>query len=213
MALICLISPTFAASAISSEREQQTFELLVASLANPMTILAGKVGGALCYLFLVLFGSLPIVSFIYWVGGVSILDVAVCYVIMLVSGVAYCTLSFFWSTLFRRGVLAQMVSVFSVIFLVIGIPAFAGFLRVIMEVSGAAAGWSDFWDNVAFLLVRTNPFYAQGEALWSRSAPPGSLWLKEVPAWMFLTGFYGALTLLAGLLAWLRLRSVRKWLT
>ncbi len=30
MGLICLIAPTFSASAISSEREQQTFDLLIA---------------------------------------------------------------------------------------------------------------------------------------------------------------------------------------
>ena len=44
MGLICLMAPTFSASAISSEREQQTFDLLVASLARPSTILIGKVG-------------------------------------------------------------------------------------------------------------------------------------------------------------------------
>ena len=56
MGLICLISPTFTATAISSERERQTFELLVASLATPGTILFGKVGASLCYLVLVLLG-------------------------------------------------------------------------------------------------------------------------------------------------------------
>src|ERR1043165_7365517 len=46
MSLICLIAPTFSASAISSEREQQTFDLLIASLARPTTIVFGKVGAA-----------------------------------------------------------------------------------------------------------------------------------------------------------------------
>src|SRR5215813_13654901 len=44
MGLICLIAPTFSASSISSEREQQTFDLLIASLAHPTTIVFGKVG-------------------------------------------------------------------------------------------------------------------------------------------------------------------------
>src|SRR5262245_61299010 len=47
MALICLIAPTFSAGAVSSEREQQTFDLLVVSLAKPSTILFGKVGASL----------------------------------------------------------------------------------------------------------------------------------------------------------------------
>ena len=45
-ALICFISPSLTAAAITSEREQQTFDLLVASLATPRTILVGKVGAS-----------------------------------------------------------------------------------------------------------------------------------------------------------------------
>ena len=77
MGLICLIAPTFSASAISSEREQQTFDLLIASLAQPSTILFGKVGAALSYLFLTLFGSLPLIALTYSLGGVALRDIAI----------------------------------------------------------------------------------------------------------------------------------------
>src|SRR5215475_8174321 len=96
MGLICLIAPTFSASAISSEREQQTFDLLVTSLAGPGTILAGKVGAALSYLLLTLFGSLPLMSLVYSLGGVSLGNISLAYLVMFIAGITYCSLSFLW---------------------------------------------------------------------------------------------------------------------
>ena len=212
MALICLISPTLSAASASSEREQQTFELLVASLATPATILFGKVGASLCYLLLVLLASLPIVSFLYWVGGISLLDIAICYLVMLVSGITYCTMSFLWSTLVRRAALAQMISMATVIVLVIGIPALALFLSV-MSAAMAQGTPGPFWENIIFSLLRTNPFFAQGSVLFGGDPSlPKSVWLREVPVWAFLVVFYLVLTGLATLLAWRRLINVRKWL-
>jgi ABC-2 type transport system permease protein len=210
MALICLISPTFTAAAISSEREQQTFELLISSLATPWTILFGKVGASLCYLLLVLFGALPIVSFLYLVGGVSILDISICYLVMLVSGLTYCMVSFLWSTLLRRAVLAQMVSLVTVGMLVIGIPAATLVIQEFKVLANQSGTNTFLWDNVLFTLYCTNPFYAQGDALFGPTTSP-TLWLP-MPVWVFQCGVYVALTLLAGYLAVKRLGRVRNWL-
>lgn len=209
-ALVCLISPTFTAASIASEREQQTFELLVASLATPATILVGKVGASLCYLLLVLFGSLPIVAFLYWIGGVSLTDVWICYLITFVSGMAYCTVSFLWSTLLRRAVLAQMASVATVIVLVIAVPAAAFFVA---EMSRALdLGNRFFWDNVAYMMMRTNPFVAQADVLFTGFGPSSGIWLQSVPIWIWQAGFSLGLTALAALGAIKRLASVRRWL-
>jgi ABC-2 type transport system permease protein len=211
MALVCLISPTFTAAAISSEREQQTFELLVSSLASPLTILLGKVGASICYLLLVLFGALPIVSFLYLIGGVSLVDITICYLIMLVSGLTYCTVSFLWSTLVRRAVIAQMVSLVTVGMLVIGIPAATLVVQEFRILATASGSGSRFlWDNVLYTLYCTNPFYAQGDALFGPTPSP-TLWLP-VPVWVFQCSVYLLLTLLSAYLAVKRLGSVRNWL-
>lgn len=213
-AIICLISPTFTAAAISSEREQETFDLLVASLATPFDILVGKVGASLLYLVLILLLSLPLLGFFYWIGGVSVLDIAICYLVMLASGTAYCTLSFLWSTLLRRAVLAQMVSVASVIVLVVGLPGLSLFVQIIEAIS-ARQGNSDWIArNVTFALLRTNPFYAETTALFSGgpSVPSGVMW-SDVPGWVFQVAFCLVLTVGAGYLAWWRLGRVRQWIT
>ncbi|HLG14558.1 MAG TPA: ABC transporter permease subunit [Blastocatellia bacterium] len=209
MGLICLIAPTFSASAISSEREQQTFDLLVASLARPWTIVLGKVGAALSYLLLTLFGSLPLIALTYSLGGVALRDIAIAYMVMFVAGVTYCSLSFLWSTLIRRGVLAQLVSLLTVIFLVAAMPALAMFFTALANnFSGRP---SQTFMNMVFLMLRTNPFAAIASLIPGFPSPP-NVWWQGVPIWVSQVVFYLLLTALSLFLSYKRLTRVRKWL-
>ena len=209
MGLICLIAPTFSASAISSEREQQTFDLLIASLAQPSTILFGKLGAALSYLFLTLFGSLPLIALTYSLGGVALRDIAIAYLIMAASGVTFCSMSFFWSTLIRRGVLAQLTSLIAVIFLVAAMPALALFFSALSGSFSNAP--SQAFVNIMFLLLRTNPFAAI--AFQIPGIPiPANVWLQSVPVWVTQVIFYLVLTAVSLALSLRRLRRVRSWI-
>ena len=209
MGLICLIAPTFSASAISSEREQQTFDLLIASLAQPSTILFGKVGAALSYLFLTLFGSLPLIALTYSLGGVALRDIAIAYLIMIVSGVTFCSMSFLWSTLIRRGVLAQLTSLVAVIFLVAAMPALALFFSALAGNFNNAP--SQAFMNIVFLLLRTNPFAAIASQIPGIPIP-ANIWLRSVPVWVTQVIFYLILTAASLLLSLRRLRRVRSWI-
>ena len=209
MGMICLMAPTFAASAISSEREQQTFDLLVSSLARPSTILIGKIGASLSYLLLTLFGSLPLIALTYSLGGVALADIAKAYLIMLVAGITYCSLSFLWSSLIRRGVLAQLVSLFTVIFLVAAMPALSLFFTALANNFNGRP--SPTFINVVFLMLRTNPFAAIAFLIHGFPRPQG-LWLAGVPIWVTQVIFYLSLTALSLYLSLKRLERVRNWL-
>ena len=209
MGLICLIAPTFSASAISSEREQQTFDLLIASLAQPSTIMFGKVGAALSYLFLTLFGSMPLITLTYSLGGVALRDIAIAYLVMAVSGVTFCSLGFFWSTLIRRGVLAQLTSLIAVIFMVAAMPALALFFSVLSGNFNQAP--SPAFVNVMFLLLRTNPFAAIASQIPGIPIPP-NVWLYDVPLWITQVIFYLVVTGLSLFFSFRRLQRVRSWI-
>ena len=209
MGLICLISPTFSASAISSEREQQTFDLLIASLARPSTILFGKVGASLSYLLLTLFGSLPLIALTYSLGGVNLKDVALAYVVMLVSGATYCSMSFLFSTLLRRGVLAQLTSLIAVVFLVAAMPALSLFLTALASNFSGPPGGNFL--NITFLMLRTNPFAAIA-FLMHGFPTPQNVWFSGVEIWVTQVLFYVLLTTLCLWLGMRRLKGVRKWL-
>jgi ABC-type transport system involved in multi-copper enzyme maturation permease subunit len=209
MGLICLMAPTFAASAISSEREQQTFDLLVSSLARPSTILIGKIGASLSYLLLTLFGSLPLIALTYSLGGVALVDIAKAYLIMFVAGITYCSLSFLWSSLIRRGVLSQLVSIFTVVFLVAALPALSIFFTALANNFNGRP--TQTFINIMFLMLRTNPFAAIAFQIHGFPKPPG-LWLDSVPIWVSQVIFYLGITALSLYLSLKRLERVRKWL-
>jgi hypothetical protein len=209
MGLICLIAPTFSASAITSEREQETFDLLVVSLARPSTIVFGKVGASLSYLLLTLFGSLPLIALTWSLGGVALGNVAIAYLVMFVAGVTYCSMSFMWSTLVRRGVFAQLLSLFTVIFLVAAMPALAMFFTALA--SNFSGGPSQGFMNAVFLLMRTNPFAAIAYSLFPLPVPQG-VWMEKVPIWITQVIFYFALTALSLFLSIRRLERVRNWI-
>jgi ABC-2 type transport system permease protein len=211
MGLICLIAPTFSSSAISAEREQETFSLLIATLAKPSTILIGKLGASLSYLLLTLFGSLPLIALTYSLGGVDLSDIAKSYLVMIVAGITFCSVSFYWSTLIRRGVLAQLVSIFTVIFLVAAMPALAMFLTALA--SNFTQGPSADFINVTFLMMRTNPFAAIVYLIIPGVPnPPNTVWFHTVPLWVSQVLFYVVLTALSIFFSLRRLEKVRKWL-
>jgi ABC-type transport system involved in multi-copper enzyme maturation permease subunit len=209
MALICLIAPTFSASAISSEREQQTFDLLIASLAQPSTILFGKVGAALGYLFLTLFGSLPLIALTYSLGGVALRDIGIAYVVMTVSGVTFCSMGFLWSTFIRRGVLAQLTSLLVVVFLVAAMPALALFFSALSGSFNSAP--SPLFTNFMFLLLRTNPFAAIASQIPGIPIP-ANVWFHDVPLWVTQVIFYLVLSTCSLLFSLRRLQRVRSWM-
>jgi hypothetical protein len=211
MGLICLVAPTFSASAISSEREQETFDLLVASLARPSTIVVGKVGAALSYLLVILLGSMPVVALAYSLGGVSLRDLAISYLLMLVACIAYCSISFLWSCLIRRGVMAIVMSLVTVFFLVVALPLL-GLAFMGLSANFGGGGPSQTVVNIVFLMLRINPFASISYLLVPGIPKPQGLWLSSIPFWVSQMIFYLMLTALSLFLSIKRLKRVRNWI-
>ena len=209
MAAICLIAPVFSASAIASERREQTFELLVASLAKPSTIVFGKIGAALAFVLLTLIGSLPLITLTYSLGGVDLGDIAKAYLVMLMAGVTFCSLSFLWSSLLKRGWMAQLTSLVAVIFLVAAMPALALFFSALA--GSFSRGPSNTFINMMFLLIRTNPFAAIA-SLIPGFPVPNNIWMHGVPIWLTQVIFYMLVTALSLWLSLRRIERVRNWL-
>jgi ABC-type transport system involved in multi-copper enzyme maturation permease subunit len=211
MGLVCLVAPTFSASAISSEREQETFDLLVASLARPSTIVIGKVGAALSYLLVIMLCSMPVVALAYSLGGVALRDLAISYLLMLVACVAFCSLSFLWSCLIRRGVMAIVMSLVSVFFLVVALPLLGlAFMGLSANFGGGPT--SNTVVNIVFLMLRINPFASISYLLVPGIPKPQGLWVSGIPFWVSQVIFYLLLTAFCLFLSIKRLERVRKWL-
>lgn len=108
--LVSLMTPSFAAGAITGEKERQSYEMLLASPLRPGSIVLGKLLAALCHLAILMFCSLPIVMLCLPLGGVHYTEVIGAYVAM-ISSVALSGMICLWaSSFFTRTSASLLVS-------------------------------------------------------------------------------------------------------
>ncbi|MFM8402660.1 MAG: ABC transporter permease subunit [Pirellula sp.] len=109
-AIASLMAPSFAAGAITGEKERKTYEMLLASPLKPWRIVMGKLIAALAHLVVLMFGSLPIVMLCLPLGGVSIYELLAGYVGLLFSILLFGSISVFCSSYFKRTSSSLVVS-------------------------------------------------------------------------------------------------------
>ena len=117
--LASLMAPSFAAGAISGEKERKTYEMLLASPLRPGAIVLGKLIASLAHLAILIFASLPIVMLCLPLGGVSLYEVLAAYFALIVSVCTFGMLSLACSSYFKRTASALVVSYLLVLPLVL----------------------------------------------------------------------------------------------
>ncbi len=186
--IICLSAPAIAANAISLEKEQQTWEMLVFTCLTPSEIIFGKLIARLTGL-LGLLSILAPISVIAWVrnqlssGNIPFTQVVYSFILLTVTAVFFATFGLFVSWLFRRTIYAVMAAYTFVIgFLCIGTA---------MITSGISMLTSDNNMFESFPLIWMNPFYLIAKALYSGISD------YEFHAFHFFTGImmYVAMTI------------------
>lgn len=117
--LASLMAPSFAAGAISGEKERKTYEMLLASPLQPIAIVFGKMVASLTHLVMLIIGSLPTVILCLPLGGVSIYEVFAAYLALMVSAVLFGAIGLSCSSYFRRTAASLVVSYLVILPLVI----------------------------------------------------------------------------------------------
>lgn len=105
-----LMAPSFAAGAITGEKERKTYEMLLASPLRPGAIVVGKLLADLCHLALMIFSSLPIVMLCLPLGGTSLYEVLAVYFALLLTTTTFGIISLACSSYFQRTMAALVVS-------------------------------------------------------------------------------------------------------
>ncbi len=108
--LAALMAPTFAAGAITGEKERRTYEMLLAAPLRPWAIVLGKLLASLAHLGLVIFCSLPIVMLCLPLGGTSVYEVLAVYLAILLAVATFGMISLTCSSFFRRTAASLVVS-------------------------------------------------------------------------------------------------------
>ncbi len=155
-----LMAPSFAAGAITGEKERMTYELLLATPLRPTAIVIGKMVASLTHLAMIIVASLPIIVLCLPLGGLSVYEILAAYLGLIVSLVLFGAISVAASSYFRRTSASLTVSylvILPLVMLAIGmwryletsgalrlqlivfvVPAFA--MTAVMLLCGNAAG-------------------------------------------------------------------------
>lgn len=108
--LASLMAPSFAAGAVTGEKERKSYEMLLASPLRPGAIVLGKLFAALCHLGILMICSLPIVMLCLPLGGVSPYEVFAAYFAMISSVGLFGMISLWASSFFSRTSASLVVS-------------------------------------------------------------------------------------------------------
>jgi ABC-type transport system involved in multi-copper enzyme maturation permease subunit len=108
--LASLMAPSFAAGAITGEKERMSYEMLLASPLAPGAIVIGKLFASLCHLGILMICSLPIVMLCLPLGGVSPYEVFAAYFAMICTVGLFGMISLWASSYFRRTSASLVVS-------------------------------------------------------------------------------------------------------
>ncbi|QDT69865.1 ABC-2 family transporter protein [Planctomycetes bacterium MalM25] len=154
--LASLMAPSFAAGAITGEKERLSLEQLLASPLRPGAVVIGKLLASLTHLGVLVIASLPIVMLCLPLGGVHPTEVAGAYVAMISTVALFGMISLWASGHFGRTVAALVVSYLLILPLaMVGVLAWnaleqQGELRLLLAVTvlpvGCLAGCVLLWD-------------------------------------------------------------------
>lgn len=115
LALLLLLAPIFSAGSLTIEKEQRTMAGLLTSLLSPPKIWWGKFVASLLFVLLLLVAGLPVVSVAFAFGGIGIWDIFITSITTVIILGTISAIGLYWSSAFRRSVLATAVSYVTVI--------------------------------------------------------------------------------------------------
>ncbi len=95
--LVCLVAPAVTVSAISSERERLTYEMLVSTALPPWRLLWGKLIASLSYVALLLIAAVPLGSIVYLFGGITARNVVQAAAIIVLTAIT-CAMIGIWAS-------------------------------------------------------------------------------------------------------------------
>ena len=134
--MVSLLTPAFTAGAITSEREQKTYDLLMTTLLPARSVILGKLGSALAYVVLLILAIAPLESLAFMFGGVSPEEIILSQVVMLAAAVLFASVGIFWSSALRSSVASNVLTYGTIIFQMLIVPFIYG---LVISMIGAFA--------------------------------------------------------------------------
>ena len=117
--LVAFITPAVTAGSIVGEREKQTLDILFTTSLSSGNIILGKLVSSISTLMLYLVSALPVLFIVLSVGGLKVWDIPVCMLYIFVAAIYIGSFGIFFSTVFKKSVVATVWSYGSVLFVMV----------------------------------------------------------------------------------------------
>ncbi len=218
--LVCFIAPAFTASAISGERERQTFNLLRTTLLSAYRVVIGKLISALAYVVLLLLVAVPLQSLAFLMGGITMAEVLLSVELLLVTSLGYSVVGIFFSAVTKRTLTASVLTYVVALVVTIALPLAALILGLFNALSLTGLNQPLLEAVLLYLsmaLVATNPIATAvvtesvlqqyASAFYYTQALSNGVLLPMVSPWVLFTAFYLLATIV---LVALTVRAVRR---
>ncbi|HEY0601444.1 MAG TPA: ABC transporter permease [Herpetosiphonaceae bacterium] len=163
---IMIVVPGQAASAITSEKESETYDLLISTLLPPWKIILGKLVAALAYALLLIVAVIPFMAVSFLFGGVTIQEFLLALLGLFVTVMLFGSIGILWSVIMRRSLAATIVTQATSVVVLLGIP----FLLAVFAILFLSRSTEPLWaSSRAFLYLWTmflslHPFIALGSS-------------------------------------------------
>jgi ABC-2 type transport system permease protein len=179
--ILGVIVPVRTASAISGEKERQTFDIMMTTAMTPFSVITGKVMTAIVQSMLFIAASLPIMALSFVVGGMSWSYLFWFFAIALLISIFSASIGILCSSLCKKSVSAVIMSYgFYLIFFIgtlVPIILYEIYSINYWYTGSSVYSGKSYWENVALpLLLNPAVYLAEfvtlvmtGESIWNNS--------------------------------------------
>lgn len=129
--MVLFIIPSVTAGAVAGEREKQTLDILLASGISPLQVVAGKLAASISTVILLAVSSLPVLSIVFSIGGITLGDMFQFILLIVVTAVYLGSIGIFFSVCCRKTTVAAVSSYTSMILLTFFLPLLLSFSELI----------------------------------------------------------------------------------
>lgn len=119
---VLIVVPGQAASAITAEKERETYDLLISTLLPPWKIVLGKLLASLAYALMLIVAVIPFMAVSFFFGGVTVLEVVLALLGLFLTVLLFGSMGILWSAAMRRSLASTIVTQATTAVIILGIP-------------------------------------------------------------------------------------------
>lgn len=135
--IIALVMPVLTATAVSGEKEKQTFDLLLTTVMSSRAVVRGKVASAVIRMMIFIIASIPLMAVSFTIGGMSWWNLLIVMIAFLIFAIFSGSIGLFASTLTQKSITAIILT-YVFYFLVVMVSLIPTVILLVVSLSSSS---------------------------------------------------------------------------